>query len=319
MTMIINCIRVESVKSPARVAAVVAAGVLVLAGCSTATTEPDSSAGAASAALTVATAFYPLQFVADEVGGDLVSTFSMTPAGVEPHDIELSPAAVRQLGTADLALYLSGFQPAVDDAIATTGVEALDAASVVELHDAEQHADEAAGDGHASSDPHFWLDPHLLAEYADAVGEAFAASDPANASTYTANATALHDELDALDATYATGLATCQRDTIVVSHEAFGYLAEAYGLQQEGISGLDPESEPSPARLLEVKDIITQTGTTTVFTESLVSARAADALAAELGVTTAVLDPIENVVDGDDYIQVMTRNLAALETALGCD
>lgn len=301
-----------------------AAGALTLSACSAAT---DNSA-ASEASLTVATAFYPLQFVAERVGGDAVEIVSMTPAGVEPHDVELSPATVLSLGEADLALYLSDFQPAVDDAISTTGVSALDAAEIVALHDAEEHAeddradehaDEEDGHDHGDADPHFWLDPHLLAAYADTVGVAFAEADPDNAEVYIANADTLHQELGALDAEYETGLAQCERDTIVTSHDAFGYLAEAYGLHQEGIAGLDPENEPSPARLLELQEIIAETGVTTIFTEDAVSASVAEALANDVGVETAVLDPAETVADGDDYIAVMTRNLDALQAALGCE
>ncbi|WP_062315936.1 metal ABC transporter substrate-binding protein [Demequina maris] len=311
-------------KTPALIAAA-AVSTLALTACSASDSGAGASGDASDASLTVATAFYPLQFVAEQVGGDLVEVVSMTPAGVEPHDVELSPSTVRQLGTADLALYLSDFQPAVDDAISTTGVEALDAAEAVELHAAEEHADEDEhadeedDHDHGSSDPHFWLDPELLAHYADAVGEAFAAADPDNADTYTANAEALHASLDDLDTQYTDGLAQCERDTIVTGHEAFGYLADAYGLHQEGIAGLDPESEPSPARILEIKDIIAETGATTIFTEDAVSASVAEALATDVGVETTVLSPVETVADGDDYIAVMTRNLSTLEDALGCE
>ncbi|WP_062466681.1 metal ABC transporter substrate-binding protein [Demequina maris] len=311
-------------KTPALIAAA-AVSSIALTACSASDSGAGASGDASDASLTVATAFYPLQFVAEQVGGDLVEVVSMTPAGVEPHDVELSPSTVRQLGTADLALYLSDFQPAVDDAISTTGVEALDAAEAVELHAAEEHADEDEhadeedDHDHGSSDPHFWLDPELLAHYADAVGEAFAAADPDNADTYTANAEALHASLDDLDTQYTDGLAQCERDTIVTGHEAFGYLADAYGLHQEGIAGLDPESEPSPARILEIKDIIAETGATTIFTEDAVSASVAEALATDVGVETTVLSPVETVADGDDYIAVMTRNLSTLEDALGCE
>ncbi|WP_143058873.1 metal ABC transporter substrate-binding protein [Demequina mangrovi] len=319
-------------KTSAAIAAA-AASTLLLSACSTADSEGGTSADATDGALTVATAFYPLQFVAEQVGGDHVVVVSMTPAGVEPHDVELSPATVRKLGTADLALYLSEFQPAVDDAISTTGVEALDAAAVVELHAESGHADDEHTDDehadedhadedehdHGSSDPHFWLDPELLAAYADAVGQAFAAADPDNADTYTANAEALHDSLHEIDEQFATGLAQCERDTIVTGHEAFGYLADRYDLHQEGIAGLDPESEPSPARILEIKDIIAETGATTIFTEDEVSASVAEALASDVGVETSVLSPVETVADGEDYISVMTANLATLEGALGCE
>lgn len=294
--------------------AIAALTSLALTACSGSNSSKDSS-------LTVSAAFYPLQFVAQEVGGDLVDVTSLTAPGIEPHDLELSPAAVRKLGSSDVVLYISEFQPAVDDAIDTTGATSFDAASVITLHDATEEAghDEGEEHDHGTHDPHFWLEPALLATYTTAVGEEFASLDPTHADTYRANAAALASELGDLDKDFATGLSQCERRDIITSHEAFGYLADAFDLTQVGIAGLDPESEPSPARLRDIADIIDQTGATTVFTEELVSPKVAQAVANDAGVATAVLDPIESVKDGDDYIKVMTRNLDALRTALACE
>lgn len=297
--------------------AVIAASSVLLAACSS--SKSDSS----DASLDVSAAFYPLAYVAQAVGGDHVKVTSLAGPGVEPHDLELSPAAVRDLGNSDVVLFIGEFQAAVDDAISTTGAHSFDAASVVTLHEAheeEGHEEEGHDEhDHGSNDPHFWLEPALLATYAEAVGEEFASLDEANADDYRANAKELASSLHALDQDFADGLATCERRDIVTSHEAFGYLAEAFDLTQVGLAGLDPEAEPSPARLREVKDLIAETGATTVFTEALVSPKVAEALAADAGVQTAVLDPIESVADGDDYIKVMNRNLEALRTALACD
>lgn len=296
----------------------VAASSLLLAACSS--SKSDSS----DASLDISAAFYPLAYVAQSVGGDHVNVTSLAGPGVEPHDLELSPAAVRDLGKSDVVVFIGEFQAAVDDAISTTGAHSFDAASVVSLHEAheeEGHDEEGEEEDHdhGSKDPHFWLEPALLASYAEAVGEEFASLDAENADDYRANAKELAASLNALDGDFATGLATCERRDIVTAHEAFGYLAEAFDLTQVGLAGLDPEAEPSPARLREVKDLIAQTGATTVFTEALVSPKVAEALASDAGVQTAVLDPIESVADGDDYIKVMNRNLEALRTALACD
>lgn len=313
------------------VVASAATASLILAGCSTAETATDSTAGGGSspdgATISIAAAFYPLQFVAERVGGDIASVTSLTAPGVEAHDLELSPAAVREMQNVDLVLFLSDFQPAVDDAVDTTGARALDAHSIVEEHEAapveddhahEEDEDAHAGHDHSSGDPHFWLDPSLLAEYAHAVSVELADIDPDNAETYAANAEALEGELLDLDQSYTDGLAQCERSDIFVSHEAFGYLTERFGLEQHGLSGLDPEAEPSPARVREVRDEVLSTGATTVFSESEVDAAAIEALASDAGVETAVLDPIEGVADGDDYIEVMTRNLDALRAGLDC-
>jgi len=286
-----------------------AALTLVAAGCSSSHTS-SSAASAGSGGLTIDAAFYPLQFVAEHVAGEYGTVTTLTAPGIEPHDLELSPATVRSMGNADVVLYVGGLQPAVEDAIKATGTPSFDAADAIPLV--------ARQTGDLSFDPHFWLDPALVADYALAVGDEFAHLDPAHADAYMNNAATLSEQLDALDGDFKTGLATCKRHDIITTHEAFGYLADAYGLHQDGLAGIDPEAEPSPARLREIKDIIAKTGATTIFTETLVSSRVAKSLATDAGVATEVLDPIESVADGTDYLSVMNRNLTALRSALDC-
>ncbi|WP_019136842.1 metal ABC transporter substrate-binding protein [Cellulomonas massiliensis] len=302
---------------PLAAAGLVTAG-LVLAGCQGGTGTPGT--------VDVLASFYPLQLVSERVGGDHVRVQSLTPPGAEPHDVELSPAQVAKLSSADLVVYLSGFQAAVDDAVEQTGPQdVLDAADVVDLepahedeHDGEEHT---ADDGHEHGDldPHFWLDPTRLAAVVPAVEQRLAALDPEHASEFAANAAELTRELTALDEEYAAGLRTCEQRTFVTSHAAFGYLAERYDLEQVAISGVDPEAEPSPARLAEVEREVREQGVTTIFFETLVSPKVAQTLAADLGVRTAVLDPIEGVTEeGSDYFSVARDNLEALRVALSC-
>lgn len=287
-----------------------AAAVSLFATACSAKANSPATASDGTAKLAIDAGFYPLQFVAQHVVGDYGTVTSLTAPGVEPHDLELSPATVRDMQGADLVLYIGGLQPAVEDAITATGARSFDAADAIPLVERET--------GDLSFDPHFWLDPALLADYALALGDELAHLDPTHADAYMANAADLSEQLDALDSRFATGLETCARRDIITTHEAFAYLADRYKLHQEALAGIDPEAEPSPARLREIKDVITRTGATTVFTESLVNARVAQALADDAGVATAVLDPIESVADGTDYVGVMDNNLAALRTALGC-
>lgn len=310
---------------PSLLVAAAAAATLTLAACSTPAETGTGASSAPADGLTVAAAFYPLEYVARAVAGEDTTVVALAQPGVDAHDLELSPASVREMQNADLVLFLGDFQPAVDDAIDSTGVRSLDASAVVELHDAEEHAEEE-GEAHAdedehehgTSDPHFWLDPTLLAAYADSVAAELSELDPDNADTYAANAASLTETLTGIDEAYAAGLAQCERDTIFVAHEAFGYLTERYGIHQEGFAGLDPESEPSPARLLEIKELVAQTGATVIFTEDAVSASVAESLANDAGVATAVLSPVETVADGEDYASIMTLNLEEIRGALGC-
>ena len=316
----------------------VLAGTATLAGCSA---QGTSGSAAESDGVTVLASFYPLQYITQQIGGDLVTVDNLTPPAAEPHDLELSPAQVREVGTADLVVYLSGFQNAVDEAIEARApehvVDAADAAGLVEHaeeteeeHAGEteeehaEHAEEGDEHGHGATDPHFWLDPSRLAAVGQAVAEELAAVDPDNADVYADGALRLGQQLDELDQEFADGLAACQGATLVTSHAAFGYLADRYALEQVGISELDPEVEPSPARLREIGDIVEERGIKTLYSETLVSPKVTETLASDLGVNTAVLDPLEGLSEdataaGDDYVTVMQANLAALEEGLVCE
>ncbi|GIE29844.1 zinc ABC transporter substrate-binding protein [Actinoplanes italicus] len=280
----------------------------------------DEPAGA-DGKLPVVTAFYPLQFVSERVGGDAVDVSTLTKPGAEPHDVELTARQVGEVSDAGLIVYLAGFQPAVDDAVKQNGGDrAFDAATAVETINATEADAHAEGEEeHSGVDPHVWLDPTRLAGIADKVAERLGKADPAHAADFTARAATLRTELTALDGEFTTGLANCARRELVTSHTAFGYLADRYELTQIGITGIDPETEPSPQRLAAVAAEAKEHGTTTIFFETLVSPKVAETIAKEVGAQTAVLDPVEGLADGSaDYFSVMRANLAALKLGLEC-
>jgi zinc transport system substrate-binding protein len=255
----------------------------------------------------VVAAFYPLAFAAHEIGGDGVSVTNLTPPGVEPHDLELSAGDIQTIAEADVVLYLgSGFQPGLEKAIDSTSANGADLLTAVETR-------ESVEDEHGV-DPHVWLDPIRYAAIAERIGKALDRPTEARA---------VADRLRALDRDFRRGLSSCDRNEIVTSHAAFGYLTERYGLKQVAITGLSPEAEPTPRDLERVVDQVRAVGATTVFFETLISPRLAETVAREVGAKTAVLDPIEGLTEkeaaaGEDYFSVMRENLAALRKALGC-
>lgn len=305
--------------------AVFAALSLVLSACSSATQEASTSqsATATGEVVIVHAAFYPLEFLAKTIGGDQIQVISLTVPGAEPHDMELTPVQVAELEKTSLALFIDGFMPAVDEAIeASVPDRALDLGTTVTLLEGEAHSDEAAvtQDDHGAYDPHIWLDPANMISMAKAVSERLISIDPARTAFYTANTAALVAELEALDQEFTTGLANCAQKEIVTSHESFGYLANAYGFKQHGIAGLSPDTEPSPARLVEISEMVKAEGITTIYYETLVSPAIAETVANETGATTAVLDPIEGLAAGstDTFITVMQANLQALIKGQTC-
>jgi zinc transport system substrate-binding protein len=297
-----------------------------------ATAACSGDAGASDGRAAVVTAFYPLQFISERIGGDAVTVSNLTKPGAEPHDLELNPKQVGEISDAGLIVYLKGFQPAVDEAVTQQAQDrAFDASAVEPLLDAtsadhehdeaagaaggEQHEEESTG----GKDPHVWLDPTRLATIGDQLAARLGTADPDHAADYTARAAALRSDLQTLDTEYAQQLTTCQRREIVTSHSAFNYLAARYELEQVGITGISPEAEPSPQRLATVAQEAREHAATTIFFETLVSPKIAETIAREVGAKTAVLDPLEGLgAAGGDYLSVMRTNLTALTTALGC-
>ncbi|MEU9699808.1 zinc ABC transporter substrate-binding protein [Streptomyces sp. NPDC047981] len=339
----------------AAVAGAVTLGLVTLSACGG---TSDASGKSADGKLSVVASFYPMQYLAEQIGGDHVSVSTLTAPGVEPHDLELKPRQIGELGDADYILYLKGIQPAVDEAIKQAGVKnTVDAATLTTLedhgtavghdhgHGAEEpghegetpeehaghaseepgHKDEQGHEGHshgseAGADPHIWLDPVKYAEVAKGVGASLEKADPDNAAAYKKNTDVLVKKLGDLDTAFKDGLKNTSTKTFITTHSAFGYLAERYGLDQEGITGIDPESEPSPARMKELQEIAAKDKVSTVFFETLASDKTAKTLAKDTGLKTDVLDPLEGITDrsqGDDYIEVMQSNLTALKKALG--
>jgi zinc transport system substrate-binding protein len=259
--------------------------VLVLGGC--------ASSGAHNGRRSVVAAFYPIAYAAERVAAGGYDVRNLTPPGTEPHDLELTARTIGEIESADLVLYLGhGFQPAVAKAAQAGRGEAIDLLGGMPLDD---------------SDPHVWLDPVLYGR----IVRRIAALLHRRAKPF------LHD-LQRLDADYRNGLRHCTRRELVTSHEAFGYLAARYGLREVAITGLAPESEPSPRRLARVVRLVRRSRATTVFSEKLVSPRIAETVARDAGARTAVLDPIENAGAGATYFTLMRRNLFELRRALGC-
>lgn len=283
----------------------------------------DAGSGSSGDRLSIVASFYPLSEAAARVGGPVVTVTNLTPPGVEPHDLELDPEQVAEIADADLVLYLGeGFQPAVQDAVGVVAegeyVDLLQ--GIAGARSASEPGEPSGGD---VVDPHVWLDPVLMRRIVDRIAETLSQLDPGHAAAFDDRARAFDADLEELDDEYRSGLSSCRRRVLVTSHAAFGYLADRYGLTQEPITGISPEAEPDPARLAQLAADVERTGTTTVFTETLVSPKVAQTLAQEVGVVTAVLNPLEGLTPrqaqlGEDYLSVMRSNLATLRQALDC-
>lgn len=323
--------------------------VLGLAACGEDGNEARNDAGAGSVeenggGLTVVTSFYPIEHLASRVVGEHAEVSALTSAGVDPHDVELTPRQVAALGSADLVLYSAGMQPVVDQAVAAEAAErSVNLAPHADLllvgeaahdhedqaHDHDSHDDQAHDDDHADDDdhdhgpedPHFWLDPERYGQVAEVIAAELITLDPDNAAGYETNLELVLTDLDELDQEFAAGLVECRSRDLVTTHEAFGYLAHRYDLHQTGITGIAPDAEPSPARLAEVTAQIRTLDVRAIYAEPILRDDIARTIANETGTEVLTLDPVEGITDqsaGSTYAEIMRANLAALQEGLGC-
>mgnify|MGYP004598595427 FL=1 len=297
----------------------------LLTGCGT---QPADTA-ADDGRLRVLTSFYPMYDFACKIGGDCIDVTNMVPSGTEPHDWEPSTNDLKNLEKADVFIYNGAdMEPWADDLLVSRSdtLHVVEASENVELRTTDgehEHAHEHEGvdHHHGDFDPHVWLDPENAKIEMEAIRDALCAADPENSTVFQSNYEKYAAELDALDAEFREKLAPLPNRTIVVAHEAFGYLCDAYGLTQVGIEGLSPDSEPDPGRMAEVIDFVRDHSISTIFFEELVSPKVAEAIASETGAQAKMLSPLEGLSDeqaaaGADYFSVMHDNLAALMEAL---
>lgn len=292
---------------------------LILVACSPdGGTGPARDSEGAGERLTVVTTLYPLQFLAQKVGGDRVRVVNLTPTGVEPHDWQPGARDIISILEADLFTYNgTGFEPWVD--------RVLEKAHENQILNATDSLRQglSSGEGQGFVDPHVWLDPGLYLKQAVAVKQALAAIDPEGAAQYSENLASLEQDMNVLEAEMEKALSACALNVFVINHASFGYLARRFGLEQLSISGLSPEAEASPARLRGLVNQIEDSGIGYVFFESLVSPRIAETLANEVGAQTLELNPLAGLTSeeqyaGEDYFSVMRSNLDNLKKALQC-
>jgi zinc transport system substrate-binding protein len=296
---------------------------LLLTGCSN-STGPLTGTGIHK--LKIVTTFYPLYEFSKQIVGDNADVQMLIPAGMEPHDWEPTPKDVAQISEAGVFVYNGGgIEPWVDNVLRSVdepNLKTVEAAKGIKLM---QGVGEAQGGEYVHNpqalDPHVWLDPVLAEKEVQTICDVIVSADPSHAAEYRKHADAYVAKLQALDGTYKTTLQGTKSKEFVTSHAAFGYLAKQYGLKQVPIAGLDPEQEPSAAEMADIVTFAKARHVKTIFFETLVSPKVAEAVAHEIGAGTAVLNPLEGLTDeekaqGLDYIAVMKNNLVALNKAL---
>lgn len=310
--------------------------MLLLAACGatgTQTSQQTASSSSAQGTMSVSASFYPIAFFAEQIGQEHVNVLQVTPSGVEPHDFDPSAQQLARVNDAKVFLMNGAGVDSWGDKIiddlkqsGTVTVRMTDTISPMGGFNEEGFTDPTqppSSEFSAVPDPHIWLDPVNAEKEAALIRDAFITADPVHADAYTSNADSLLASLRALDQEYRSGLAHCAINDVVVSHNAFRYMAQEYGFRTLAISGLTPDEEPSAQRIAELANFAKKNGIKYIFFETLVSPKLSQTVADEIGAQSLVLDPLEGLTDaeaahGDNYITLMKNNLQNLRTAMQC-
>lgn len=315
---------------------------VTLSGCSGAAAGGDPGGPEYDGRLQVTASFYPVQFLAERIGGEHAEVHGLTPPGQEPHSLSLTGEDLAQLRDSDLLFYIgNGLQSDVEralislpeelatrDLLTVEGLDLLPAEP--DAHDDHSDADHGHNDEHAGGieaqtageavDPHIWLDPIRFTVLAGAVEDAMATADPAHAAQYAANREALEMDLAHLHEDIDRQLGGCGSNTLVVAHSAFGYFADRYALEQVGIAGLSPDDEPDAKTLVEIMDTARQEGVATVFFEEALPPKLAESVADSIGAEVSALTTAEFAPHAGEpeYLELMRANGQAVADGLGC-
>ncbi len=279
-------------------------------GCSKTTSKEDTK----NKKIKIYTSIYPLYDFAKKVGKDKVDVTNLVPAGTEPHDWELSTSDLINLEKADMLIYNgAGIENWIDKVINN-----LDNKNIVYVKTSENlNLKKNNSKDSSKYDPHTWLSIKNAKKEMESIKNALSKYDPQNKDYYEKNYKVYAKKFDELDKKYLNTLKSIKNKNIIVAHEAFGYLCDEYNIKQEGIEGLNPDSEPDPARMKEIINFAKKNKVKTIFFEELVSPKVAETIAKEINANTEVLNPLEGlseeqIKNNEDYFSVMEENLKVL-------
>ncbi|ENH96887.1 Mn/Zn ABC transporter extracellular binding protein [Gracilibacillus halophilus YIM-C55.5] len=285
--------------------------------------------------LKIFTTVYPIQYFTERVAGDEASVESILPAGSNPHNYEPTSEEIVKIAESDAFIYngtgLEPFAKQISDSIQSEDVKITEAAKGIELKDhvhsheegdeREHEEGESSDHNHGDSDPHVWLDPIRSIDLAENIKDALIELRPDQEEAFNKNFEQLKGELENLDQEFHTQIESLPENKIIVSHEAYGYWEQSYGIEQIALSGLSPTNEPSQKEIQNIIDTAETHGLNYVFFEQNVTPKVADVVRKEIDAETLRIHNLsvlteEDINNDEDYFSLMERNLEVLTEGL---
>ncbi|MCM3677197.1 MULTISPECIES: metal ABC transporter solute-binding protein, Zn/Mn family [Peribacillus] len=281
-------------------------------------------------ALDIYTTVYPLQYFTEAIGGEYVNVETIYPPGTDEHSFEPSQKDIVKMAESDLFFYigynLEGFVTKAEPILSKEGVSTIAVGETVHLDEDEQaheeeHAHEEDGHDHGGVNPHLWLDPIYSIDMAKTIKDELTKKMPEQEEYFNSQFNKLSEKLTALDEKFATTIESGRTNKIIVSHSAYGYWEERYGLEQIGVTGLTSSNEPSQKELGKIVTMAEEEDLNYVIFEQNISSKLTEIIQKEMGAKSLELHNLSVLTDkdieaGEDYFSLMEKNIKTLQTAL---
>ncbi|WP_457746772.1 metal ABC transporter solute-binding protein, Zn/Mn family [Sulfurimonas sp.] len=271
---------------------------------------------------------FALYDIVKHIANNSVEVVNIIPFGVDPHSFEPTPKIMAKIEKSNVVFYSgAGLEPWVNGFNFKN--KAIDISKYVVLRkldadEFEHHQHHDAQCAHNTIDPHYWLDFANMQRAANVITKELIKINPKYSKEYTAAKENYIVMLKKLDALYRRKLSSCKTNTIVVSHNAAGYLAHKYNFKVESLTGLSPEAEPSAKNIERIFREIKKDGVTTIFFENFSNEKVIQSIAKDAAIELDVFQPLGNItkdeaIAGLTYEDIMLRNLEKISKALMCN
>ncbi|WP_035395659.1 metal ABC transporter solute-binding protein, Zn/Mn family [Exiguobacterium sp. OS-77] len=290
--------------------------------------------------------------IAREIGGDQVNVKMIVPPGADPHSYEPTSKQLTEIAKGDLFLLtgttLEPYSKKIQESLKGTDVRFIETSKDVNLlesdatlhaheeeghtedehaheeeghddHATDEHAHEEEGHDHGKYDPHVWLDPVNAKAMARSITTALSKEVPKDKATFEKNLKAFDQQADELDEQFKQAVADGSKKELLVTHAAYGYLAERYGFTQLPIAGISPSDEPSQKQLATLVKEARMHDLKYVAFEETVSPKVARVIQKEIGAESVTIHNLESVTkaqQNSSYFKLMEENVQTLKQAL---
>ena len=272
--------------------------------------------------LTISVSSFALYDITTSIAKDTFVINHILPFGVDPHSYEPTPKTMATIEKSALVIYSgAGLEPWIRNY--TFKQKVLNISKFVHLRELTKK-EEHKGHHGLGVDPHYWLSIENMKIATDSITKELIALQPENEAFYRKNEKSYLKALETLQKEYAESLKSCKQERIVVTHNAYGYLAREFGFKVISLSGLSPEAQTNAKSMQRLIETIRKEKITHLFSESFASAKSMQSIADEVGLHVDTLDALGNITADEmkqnlNYKKIMERNLHKIHEALECN